>query len=322
MINWEALLADARESELQQWITQLQSSGEAMRRFERHGDLPRWQAAIDQLPSPEQPTVALNCDAPRSEFAQSASELDALRTALQGLHPWRKGPFDLGGVQIDTEWRSDFKWQRIAPHLHALDNRQVLDVGSGNGYFCWRLAGAGASLALGIEPAVLFNLQFDACRRLLGQRSAHQLPLGIEAVPRDLRCFDTVLSMGVLYHRREPMDHLQHLQQCLRPGGQLLLETLVVPGGVDTVLMPEDRYARMRNVWFLPSAKALCRWLQRLGYKDVQCVDINQTSVDEQRSTDWMRFESLSQCLDSADASKTVEGLPAPLRAVISAVAP
>lgn len=322
MINWEALLADARESELQQWITQLQSSGEAMRRFERHGDLPRWQAAIDQLPSPEQPTVALNRDAPRSEFAQSASELDALRTALQGLHPWRKGPFDLGGVQIDTEWRSDFKWQRIAPHLHALDNRQVLDVGSGNGYFCWRLAGAGASLALGIEPAVLFNLQFDACRRLLGQRSAHQLPLGIEAVPRDLRCFDTVLSMGVLYHRREPMDHLQHLQQCLRPGGQLLLETLVVPGGVDTVLMPEDRYARMRNVWFLPSAKALCRWLQRLGYKDVQCVDINQTSVDEQRSTDWMRFESLSQCLDSADASKTVEGLPAPLRAVISAVAP
>ena len=320
MINWEKLHQQAREPELKQWLDSTRESGVCTLQTERHGDYPRWAAALDALPTPSSAAVDLNRSAPRCEFEQTEEERATLRENLQGLHPWRKGPFDLGGVSIDTEWHSDYKWDRIAPHLHDLNNRQVLDVGSGNGYFCWRMAGAGASLALGIEPSVLFNLQFDACRKLLGQTSAHLLPVGIEAVPRDMACFDTVLSMGVLYHRREPMDHLRHLQQCLRPGGQLLLETLVVPGDVSTVLVPEGRYARMRNVWFLPSAEALCRWLERLGFAEVQCLDINQTSTDEQRSTDWMRFESLPQCLDPNDPSLTVEGLPAPRRVVISAV--
>lgn len=320
MINWEQLNQHAREPELKQWLDSTRESGVCTLQTERHGDYPRWAAALEALPTPASTSVDLNRSAPHCEFEQSEEEQAALRENLQGLHPWRKGPFDLGGVSIDTEWHSDYKWDRIAPHLHDLNNRQVLDVGSGNGYFCWRMAGAGASLALGIEPSVLFNLQFNACRKLLGQTSAHLLPVGIEAVPRDMPCFDTVLSMGVLYHRREPMDHLRHLQQCLRPGGQLLLETLVVPGDVSTVLVPEGRYARMRNVWFLPSAEALCRWLERLGFAEVQCLDINQTSTDEQRSTDWMRFESLPQCLDPNDASLTVEGLPAPRRVVISAV--
>ena len=43
----------------------------------------------------------------------------ALRDQLQTLQPWRKGPFSLFGVHIDTEWRSDWKWSRVAPHLSA-----------------------------------------------------------------------------------------------------------------------------------------------------------------------------------------------------------
>jgi len=321
MIAWDALLKQAREPELIAWIHRTRESGNCEKRIQSHGDLKRWNTALEALPCPEQPTVQLDRSAPSSHFPQSASEQTALRENLQGLHPWRKGPFELGGVHIDTEWHSDYKWDRIAPHLESLKDKQVLDVGSGNGYFCWRMAAEGASLALGIEPSVLFNLQFDACRKMYGQTSAHLLPVGIEAVPREFAVFDTVLSMGVLYHRREPMDHLQHLQQCLKPSGQLLLETLVVPGDASTVLVPEGRYARMRNVWFLPSADALCRWLERLGYVDVKCVDISQTTTEEQRSTDWMRFESLPQCLDANDKTLTVEGLPAPRRAIISAFA-
>lgn len=321
MIAWEQLQAQAREPALKQWVEQVRSSGACTLEQYRHGDLPRWQAALDALPTPEHPQVDLDRSAPRSHFEQSEAEQSSLKEQLQGLHPWRKGPFDLGGVYVDTEWHSDYKWDRIAPHLHPLEGRQVLDIGCGNGYFGWRLAAAGASLVLGIEPSVLFNLQFEACRKLLGSAPTHLLPVGIEALPRQLRCFDTVLSMGVLYHRRDPMDHLLHLQQCLLPGGQLLLETLVVPGGVTTVLMPEGRYARMRNVWFLPSAEALCRWLERLGFIEVQCLDVTQTSTEEQRSTEWMRFESLSRCLDKDNPALTVEGLPAPQRAIISAVA-
>ena len=43
-------------------------------------------------------------------------------------------------------------------------------------------------------------------------------------------------------------------------------------------------------------------------------MDINKTTVEEQRSTDWMTFESLADFLDPNDANKNVEGHPAPLR--------
>ena len=43
------------------------------------------------------------------------------------------------------------------------------------------------------------------------------------------------------------------------------------------------------------------------------------TSLDEQRRTDWMTSESLAEFLDPNDRSKTIEGYPAPLRAVLTA---
>jgi len=145
------------------------------------------------------------------------------------------------------------------------------------------------------------------------------LPLGIEDIPAELACFDTVFSMGVLYHRRSPLDHLFELRGCLRPGGELVLETLIIEGDEGTVFMPEGRYAKMRNVWFLPSIKTMLLWLRRCGFKEVVCVDTNRTSVKEQRSTEWMRFESLRDFLDPNDHSRTIEGHPAPLRAVFTA---
>ena len=98
-----------------------------------------------------------------------------------------------------------------------------------------------------------------------------------------------------------------------------MLETLVIEGDVNQVLVPEDRYAQMRNVWFLPSIPALERWLRRAGFSDVRCVDVSVTTVEEQRATEWMKYQSLSDYLDPNDHSKTIEGLPAPMRAVIMA---
>jgi tRNA (mo5U34)-methyltransferase len=143
-----------------------------------------------------------------------------------------------------------------------------------------------------------------------------------EDLPQKLSCFDTVFSMGVLYHRRAPFDHLEELKNALRPGGELVLETLVVEGDANTVLLPRDRYAQMRNVWFIPSALALENWLQRLGFVNIRTVNINQTSVEEQRSTAWMNFQSLADFLDPNDSSKTIEGYPAPRRAVVIAEKP
>jgi len=153
-----------------------------------------------------------------------------LRETLQGLHPWRKGPFDLFGIRIDTEWRSDWKWDRVLPHISPLKDRMVLDVGCGNGYHCLRMAGEQARRVIGIDPSSRFVYQFYAIKHFMNDVAVDVLPLGIEAVPSNLRAFDTVFSMGIFYHRRSPMDHLRDLKDCLRPDGELVLETLIVDG--------------------------------------------------------------------------------------------
>jgi tRNA (mo5U34)-methyltransferase len=145
------------------------------------------------------------------------------------------------------------------------------------------------------------------------------LPIGMEEVPYGLRLFDTVFSMGVLYHRRSPVDHLLELKECLRPGGELVLETLVIDGGPGQVLVPEDRYACMRNVWFLPTCDTLIGWMKRCGFTNIRLVDVTVTSAEEQRTTEWMTFHSLKDFLDPDDPKLTREGLPAPKRAIIIA---
>ncbi|RMV93554.1 tRNA 5-methoxyuridine(34)/uridine 5-oxyacetic acid(34) synthase CmoB, partial [Pseudomonas coronafaciens] len=174
-----------------------------------------------------------------------------------------------------------------------------------------------ADCVIGVDPNWLFFCQFQAMQRYLPDLPAWHLPFALEDLPASLEGFDTVFSMGVLYHRKSPIDHLLALKDCLVKGGELVMETLVIPGDVHQVLVPEDRYAQMRNVWFLPSVPALELWMRRAGFTDVRCVDVSHTTVEEQRSTEWMRFQSLGDYLDPADHSKTVEGLPAPMRAVI-----
>jgi tRNA (mo5U34)-methyltransferase len=254
--------------------------------------------------------LPVDCDEPTRQH---------LRALLMELHPWRKGPFELFGVHIDSEWRSDLKWGRLEGAIAPLSGRLVLDVGCGNGYYGWRMLGAGADLVLGIDPALRYNLQFHAVRRLLGALPFGMLPLALEDLPTGLACFDTVFSMGILYHRRSPLDHLLSLRGCLRPGGELVLETLVIDGGDDRALIPEGRYAQMPNVWFLPSCPALARWLRRCGFRDVALLNCSATTTTEQRSTEWMRFHSLRDFLMPDNPKLTVEGLPAPLRAIFTA---
>lgn len=289
-----------------------------------HGDWPRWQEILRRLPPLKPSSVDLNAGAVRIGDAGDcdADTRQVLEQLLRQLHPWRKGPYCVFGIPIHTEWRSDWKWERLCRHIQPLRDRLVLDVGCGNGYHCWRMAGAGAKLVIGIDPYLLFVAQFQSLHRYTAHPNVQILPLGIEDIPKDLEGFDSVFSMGVLYHRRSPMDHLLELRSCLRRGGELILETLVIEGGPRESLVPPGRYAKMRNVWFLPSCSTLESWLKRCGFADVRLVHECRTTTEEQRSTDWMTFESLQDYLDPKHPHLTVEGLPAPRRAIFLATKP
>jgi len=281
----------------------------------QHGDLADWLDAVAALP---QVTPMLHGGLSAPQLGEPVADPAALAETLMAFHPWRKGPLELGGVVIDTEWRSDWKWDRIAPHL-GLQGAHVLDVGCGNGYFGWRMLDAGARCVVGIDPTVLFVVQWLVQQHFAGASANYVLPLKDIDLPLDLGQFDVVLSMGVLYHRREPHDHLRRLRSVTAQGGQLLLETLVVEG--INSLYPAGRYARMKNVHEVPSVERLCSQIQDSGFSDIRVVDLAPTTVDEQRSTPWMHFESLAECLDPQNPECTIEGHPAPVRAVIVASA-
>ena len=290
----------------------------------RWGDMPGWLAALESLPDISVHHSDFNAGVTIGHTADITSkELDQLQQSLMGLHPWRKGPFTLFGMLIDTEWRSDWKWERVLPHLQPLKNRLILDVGCGNGYHCWRMLGAGAKRVIGIDPSAKFVFQFNAIKKYAGHElPIDLLPLGIEHMPAKMAAFDTVFSMGILYHGGVPMDHLRELRELLRPGGQLVLETLVIDGPEGQVLVPEGRYAKMPNVWFLPSPDTLTSWMRKQGFVNPRVVDISTTRAEEQRSTDWMTYDSLADFLDPTDMTKTAEGHPAPIRAVVIAEVP
>lgn len=318
----DALLAALNSEDNHGWREWLAEQWPQLVSTARNADLMRWQAAVTALPAVMPSRVALDDDT--LAFGRR-DDLDdeqaaALERGLRELHPWRKGPFDFFGTVIDTEWRSDWKWQRLLPHITSLAGRTVLDVGCGSGYHLWRMRGAGAALAVGIEPALLYLAQFAAAKRYAPQEPVHIAPCTLEELPLGGARFDTVFSMGVLYHRRDPQAHLAELKAALHPGGELVLETLVVADG--EVLRPPGRYAQMRNVFAIPSPPTLAQWLTDAGYRAVRVVDVTPTRTSEQRSTDWMRFQSLADFLDPQDSARTVEGHPAPLRAILVANKP
>jgi len=321
MLNYTPLYQALMTVNAHRWVEQLPEQIETALSLGKNSQVGQWLSLVEQLPTNRASHSHFNHA--QVKIGESTdltdTERELLIEQLQQLHPWRKGPYQILGISIDTEWRSDWKWERLKSHITPLNNRIVLDVGCGNGYHCWRMIGEGARMVVGIDPLLLNVIQFQATRRLAGDYPIYVIPIGLEQIPIGIKAFETVFSMGVLYHRRSPIDHLLELKECLQPGGELVLETLVIEGQSGDILVPEGRYAKMRNVWFLPSCDTLLGWMRRCGFKNCRLIDINVTSIEEQRSTEWMQFHSLKDFLDPTAQLLTCEGLPAPCRAIFLA---
>jgi tRNA (mo5U34)-methyltransferase len=282
------------------------------------GNFKKFKYVVENLPEIYPRTANLSSKAVSIGQAEQilSDEKERLYNGLVKLSPWRKGPFDFFGVPVDSEWQSWMKWERLAPHLPNLKNRKLLDIGSSNGYYMFKMAASEPMFALGLEPQSAFYYQYCAAQKYLNLKNVFCLPAAYNELPTMNRFFDLVLCMGILYHRKSPVKMLRQIHDSLVPGGQVVVENLVLKGENNYCLFPSDRYAKMRNVFFIPDLSAMEAWLTRAGFSDIRCVDITDTTLEEQRKTQWIQTESLEDFLDPEDPSKTVEGYPAPVRAI------
>lgn len=249
----------------------------------------------------------------------TSEQYSRLQAAVEALHPWRKGPFKLFDYEIDAEWRSCLKWDRVSEALGNLSGRQILDIGCGNGYYMFRAAAQNPRAVLGMDPSIPFYYAFELIQRFLQMENLQYERMGFDHLHVFEKTFDVALLMGILYHHRSPIDILRSMIPTLRIGGFAIIECQTIPGDGSTALFPSERYAKARNVYFMPTKDCLINWVRRSGFRDVELISHTKVTVEEQRPTPFMRFESLADFLDPNDDSLTIEGYPAPYRTVVKA---
>ena len=230
--------------------------------------------------------------------------------------PWRKGPFKIGDLEIDAEWRSDLKWERVKKHVGSLQGRVILDIGCNNGYFLFPMGLQNPKYVLGIDPVVPYYQQFQFLNSFSNLKNIDMRLFGLEHLPRFQTTFDVIFCMGILYHHTDPIGILRNMLDSLRPGGLLIVEAQGIAGDDPVCLLPQKKYCGMPGHWFLPTVSALKNMLSRAGFQYIEAFDEVELLSEEQRSTDLSPHNSLSEGLDK---NKTIEGYPAPWRFYLKA---
>ncbi|MDR0303781.1 MAG: tRNA 5-methoxyuridine(34)/uridine 5-oxyacetic acid(34) synthase CmoB [Chitinispirillales bacterium] len=312
MINSDSFFDFIKNTELEQLKNSVCTL--TQKNISENGNVSRWLSALEKIPK-----IDCDCFEENGKVVISSNENtdnSSICVALREFMPWRKGPWKILNIDIDTEWNSDLKWKRFAKFCD-FSEKKILDIGCGNGYYAYRAALNKAKFVIGVDPSIYSVFQAQIFAKLCPQIPVWIFPLAQKNLPQNLPFFDVIFSMGVIYHHKDPIEHLSHIYDLLVFGGELILETLVAddcdfPDG----LKPKGRYAKMRNVYEIPSIEKVKNLLNSLNFKEIKLLDVTKTTNAEQRKTDWMTFESLEDFIDENDNSKTIEGYPAPTRAV------
>ncbi len=253
----------------------------------------------------------------------TAAELDAdaRQTLWQHCHffkPWKKGPWSLFGIDIDAEWRSDLKWQRLEKKLQDLHGKKIADIGCHNGYFMFRLSAYAPDVVVGFEPNPRCYFSFHFLQRYAQVENIYFEPFGFEHLDNYLAFFDLVLCLGVLYHHTDPVAVLRGIHRSLAKGGRVLIDCQGINSPTPTLLLPARRYAGAAGIWYLPSQQALAHWLQRTNFRHINFFYADYLSPSEQRRTAWADIDSLADFV-CGERRTTVEGYPAPWRMYVEA---
>lgn len=234
--------------------------------------------------------------------------------------PWRKGPFNVFGIDIDAEWRSERKWNRLFPELPSLEGKVVADIGCNNGYYMFRTAHHNPRFVLGFDPYVQHYFTFQALNGLAGMDNLCMELLGVEHLHLFPESFDVIFLLGIIYHRPSPVETLRDVFDALKPGGTLMLESQAIPGDDPIALFPDKTYAKVPGTWFVPTGACLHNWLLRTGFRDIKLFCKHPMSSEEQRRTEWMTFESYEDFIDKENDALTIEKYPAPWRVFFKAM--
>ncbi len=296
----------------------LQTLREERRKWLTWKNIRPYQEAIKVLPEYQNIEVSLG-DVVDIQIADLSKE-DAVQireTALL-MKPWRKGPFRINDLFIDSEWQSQIKYNLLEPHFNLKD-RIVGDIGCNNGYYLFRMLSQNPKKLIGFDPSAIYYSQFMFFDHFIKSGIVYEL-LGVEHVEYYEHKFDTLFCLGVLYHRSDPVAMLKSLFKGLNKGGELILDTFMIDGEAEICLTPRDRYSKIPNIYFVPTVNALKNWCLRAGFESVEVLEVMKTDLNEQRKTEWIDTQSLEDFLDPDDPEKTVEGYPAPKRVYIKAV--
>ncbi|MBC7659421.1 MAG: tRNA 5-methoxyuridine(34)/uridine 5-oxyacetic acid(34) synthase CmoB [Chitinophagaceae bacterium] len=246
--------------------------------------------------------------------AVSASDEARLDAALKAFLPWKKGPYSLWGRRIDTEWRSNLKWQRVLPFVGPLEGAVVADIGSHNGYFMYFIKALGAAHVIGFEPMPINVFNHRLLQNLSPTPEINVELFGVEHIDLFPESFDTIFCMGILYHHTDPVGLLRKMRIALKPKGRIIIDCQGIPGEDSMSLTPTGRYAGATGVWFLPTLLCLQNWIKRAGFSQQKAFYSEPLTSVEQRATPWADVKSLSDFLDPHDPGRTIEGHPAPYR--------
>ena len=280
-------------------------------------DIKPMREALNALPKIENITVSLEDIVTLNALHVNDSDKETIKQCALALKPWRKGPFEVFGTFIDTEWQSFIKYNLLEPYFN-LEGKVVGDIGCNNGYYLFRMLSQQPKKLVGFDPSALYKTQFDFINHFMKSDIVYEM-LGVEHLPAYEHKFDMLFCLGVLYHRSDPIQTLKALYQGLNPNGELILDTFMIDGESPVALCPATSYSKIPNVYFVPTIPALYNWLERAKFRDIELLEIRKTDANEQRKTDWIYGESLEHFLDPTNPELTIEGFPAPKRVYIKA---
>ena len=277
-----------------------------------------YQEAIKNLPQYDNVEVGLGDKVAVNISSLNESEAIQIKETALLMKPWRKGPFQINDLFIDSEWQSQIKYNLLEPHFDLKD-KIVGDIGCNNGYYLFRMLAHTPKKLIGFDPSAIYYSQFQFINHFIKSDIVYEL-LGVEHVEFYEHKFDVLFCLGVLYHRSDPVMMLKSLFKGLNKGGELILDTFMIDGEGEMCLTPKDRYSKIPNIYFVPTVSALINWCHRAGFEKVEILETMVTEHNEQRKTEWIDTQSLEDFLDPNDATKTVEGYPAPKRVYIKAM--